>query len=151
MDDVASEAGVAPPGSDMAFIALGSNLGNRAQHLHDARVRIAAIPGVTILRASRIEETEPIGPPGQSAYLNQMVAVRTTLNPRELLHRLHEIEQMGGRERRERWGPRTIDLDIVTYAHTTWDEPDLKVPHAELPHRDFWIRELAEIDDRRFE
>lgn len=131
--------------SDVAYIALGSNMGDRAHNLTAARERIAAIPGVEVERASRVEETAPIGPPGQPPYLNQMLAVRTELSPRELLALLHEIEVAGGRVRRERWGPRTIDLDIVAYANTVVDEPGLVVPHPELPNRPFWRRELEEI------
>jgi 2-amino-4-hydroxy-6-hydroxymethyldihydropteridine diphosphokinase len=134
--------------SDIAFIALGSNLGDRAKNLSDARERIGAIPGVEILRLTEVEETEPLGGLDQPAYFNQMIAVRTELDPRELLTHLHEIERLGGRDRgrdKARWQSRTIDLDIVTYANTTWNEPDLKVPHIELPNRDFWLRELAEL------
>jgi len=132
--------------ADIAYIALGSNLGDRDQFLRDARRRIAAVPGVEMLAESSIEETAPIGPVGQGAYLNQMLAVRTTLTPPELLARLLEIEREGGRMRDARWGPRTIDLDIVKYGATTWSSPTLTVPHAELPHREFWHRELAELE-----
>ena len=130
---------------DIAYIALGSNLGDRARHLADARHRIAAIPGVVIVRASHVEETDPIGPPGQGTYFNQMLALQTTLLPPALLVHLHQIEDAGGRERHVRWGPRTIDLDIVRYDRTTWNAPDLIVPHPELAHRPFWQRELDEI------
>jgi 2-amino-4-hydroxy-6-hydroxymethyldihydropteridine diphosphokinase len=135
-------------GGDLAFIALGSYLGDRAQHLEDARTRIAALDDVTVVAESSVEETAPIGPVQQGAYLNQMIAVRTPLTPPALLAQLHEIERRGGRVRAERWGPRTIDLDIVQYQHTTWDAPGLRVPHAELPHREFWQRELAELTEK---
>lgn len=130
---------------DIAYIALGSNLGNRIQHLADARERIAHIPGVVILRTSHVEETAPIGPPGQGAYLNQMLALQTTLLPPTLLAHLHDIEDAGGRVRHVRWGPRTIDLDIVRYNRTTWNTPDLIIPHPELSYRPFWQRELEEV------
>ncbi|MEO7103553.1 MAG: 2-amino-4-hydroxy-6-hydroxymethyldihydropteridine diphosphokinase [Gemmatimonadaceae bacterium] len=130
---------------DIAFVALGSNIGDRARHLEDARTRITAIPGVVILGESTIEETAPIGPVVQGPYLNQMIALRTSLSPSELLAELHEAEAMGGRVRTARWGPRTIDLDIVKYAHTTWNSPELRVPHGEINNRDFWQRELAEL------
>lgn len=81
----------------------------------------------------------------QDKYLNQMIALETTLTPRQLLERLHEIERSLGRTRHERWASRTIDLDIVCFARQVVDEPDLRVPHAELPNRDFWQRELAEL------
>jgi 2-amino-4-hydroxy-6-hydroxymethyldihydropteridine diphosphokinase len=74
-----------------------------------------------------------------------MVAVETTLTPRELLDRLHAIERCAGRVREVRWGPRTLDLDIVMFDRQTVNEPDLLVPHPEIPNRDFWQRELAEL------
>lgn len=135
----------AAPADDIAYVALGSNLGDRAGWLAAARERVAAIPGVTVLRASAVEETAPIGPAGQGPYLNQMLAVRTALPPRALLERLHGIERALGRRRETRWGPRTIDLDIVACERARCDDPDLVVPHPELRRRPFWQRELAEV------
>lgn len=134
-----------PTDDDIAYVALGSNQGDRARFLDAARERLAATAQVTVLRASPVEETAPIGPPGQGPYLNQMVALRTALPPRALLARLHEIEQALGRRRDVRWGARTIDLDIVAYEHARCDDPDLVVPHPELPRRSFWQRELAQL------
>jgi 2-amino-4-hydroxy-6-hydroxymethyldihydropteridine diphosphokinase len=133
---------------DVAYIALGSNLGDREGHLARARIALGEMPGSRVIGESSIEETDPLGPIDQPKYLNQMVAVETTLAPRDLLARLHAIELLEGRERRERWGPRTLDLDIVCFDTQTIDEPDLHVPHAELPHRTFWQRELAELKAR---
>jgi 2-amino-4-hydroxy-6-hydroxymethyldihydropteridine diphosphokinase len=130
---------------DVAFIALGSNVGDRQQHLADARRRIAATDRVAVIAVSTIEVTDPLGQMAQDRYLNQMIAVRTSLSPPELLAALHEIEREGGRVRTTRWAPRSIDLDIVRYAHTTWDSPDLQVPHKDIDNRDFWQRELAEL------
>ena len=130
---------------DIAYIALGSNLGDREEHLERARSALAALPGTRLLRASSVEETAPVGDVPQGPYLNQMVAIETELAPRELLDRLHEIERSAGRIRGVRWGPRTLDLDIVMFNGTTVNEPDLLVPHQELPNRDFWQRELAEL------
>jgi 2-amino-4-hydroxy-6-hydroxymethyldihydropteridine diphosphokinase len=130
---------------DVAYIALGSNLGDRHAHLAAARAALGTMPGSRVLAESSIEETDPLGPIAQGKYLNQMVAVETSLGPRELLEHLHAIEQRAGRERRARWGPRTLDLDIVCFDRQTLDEPDLHVPHAELPHRAFWQRELDEL------
>src|SRR5947209_1521398 len=127
---------------DIAYIALGSNLGDRDAYLARAREAIARIPGARIVGESSVEETAPIGPVSQPAYLNQMVAVETTLSPRELLVALQEIERREGRDRAVRWGPRTLDLDIVRFDGQTVNEPSLRVPHPELPHRDFWQREL---------
>jgi 2-amino-4-hydroxy-6-hydroxymethyldihydropteridine diphosphokinase len=134
---------------DIAYIALGSNLGDRAAHLEHARRALAALPRSRLLRASSVEETAPIGEVPQGAYLNQMVALETTLTPRELLDALHAIERAAGRVRTVRWGPRTLDLDIVLLAEQTVNEPDLVVPHPQLPHRDFWQRELAELKEPR--
>jgi 2-amino-4-hydroxy-6-hydroxymethyldihydropteridine diphosphokinase len=130
---------------DVAFIALGSNLGDRAAYLSRARAALAALPGSRILAESSIEETAPLGAADQPPYLNQMVALETSLAPRALLDRLLDIERREGRRRDVRWGPRTLDLDIVMYRDQTCDEPDLHVPHRELPNRDFWQRELDEL------
>jgi 2-amino-4-hydroxy-6-hydroxymethyldihydropteridine diphosphokinase len=130
---------------DVAYIALGSNLGDRDAHLRAARDAIAALPGTRVRGASAVEETAPIGPPGQERYLNQMLAIETTLSPRALLRALQAIEDAAGRVRAERWGPRSLDLDIVLIEGRTIDDPDLVVPHRELGARPFWRRELAEL------
>jgi 2-amino-4-hydroxy-6-hydroxymethyldihydropteridine diphosphokinase len=131
---------------ERAFIALGSNVGDRDAHLAHARARLGALPGTRVVAVSRVEETEPIGPVAQPPYLNQMVLLETTLRPAELLAHCRAIEAERGRERRERWGPRTLDLDIVRYGARTVREPDLTIPHPELPNRRFWQREIAEIE-----
>ncbi len=127
-------------------MALGSNVGDRAAHLAHARARLDALPGTHVVATSRVEETAPIGPVAQGPYLNQMVLVETSLSPEELLAECRKIEAERGRERRERWGPRTLDLDIVRYGSRTIREPNLTIPHPELPHRDFWRREIAELE-----
>ncbi len=132
---------------DIAFVALGSNVGDRQRHLSDALHRISQIPGVTLLASSAVEETEPLGPIVQGRFLNQMVALRTSLTPQELLAELQGAERRGGRIRSAPWGPRTIDLDIVKYAHTTWNSSDLQVPHKEIDNREFWRSELAELEE----
>jgi len=137
------------PVRDTAYIALGSNLGDRAEHLARARAAIGALPSTAVLAESSIEETAPIGPIAQPAYLNQMLAVETTLAPTELLDALRRIETAEGRVRRERWGPRTLDLDIVRFDEQTVNTPQLTVPHPELPQRGFWQRELAELEAAR--
>jgi 2-amino-4-hydroxy-6-hydroxymethyldihydropteridine diphosphokinase len=131
--------------AEMVYVALGSNLGDRAKFLADARRAMDGLPESRIVAESDVEETLPIGPPGQGPYLNQMVALETSLSPHELLSQLQAIEQAAGRVRTERWGPRTLDLDIVQYGDHTIRDPDLVVPHPELPHRDFWQRELAQV------
>jgi 2-amino-4-hydroxy-6-hydroxymethyldihydropteridine diphosphokinase len=130
---------------DVAYIALGSNLGRREVFLANARTAIAALPRTTVLAETEVEETAPIGPAEQSPFLNQMIAVQTELSPNELLSALQGIEQSAGRARHERWGPRTLDLDIVLFERQKVSEPRLNVPHPELPNRDFWRRELAEL------
>lgn len=131
---------------DVAFVALGSNLGDRAGHLSVARAAIVRLPRTRLLAETEPEETEPFGPPGQGPFLNQMIAIETELEPRALLRALQDIELREGRVRAERWGPRTLDLDIVKLAGQTVAEPDLVVPHPGLPDRDFWQRELASLE-----
>ena len=131
--------------SDWAFVALGSNLGDRTASLRDALAEIARLPGTTVVAVSDVEETEPLGYATANRYLNQMALVRTTLGPRALLEALLGIERRMGRVRTERWGDRNIDLDIVRYGDAVVQEPGLTLPHPELPNRGFWQRELAEL------
>ena len=127
------------------YVALGSNLGDRAAHLRAARKALAALPGTNLLAASSIEETAPLGGLDQPSYLNQMVLLETDLEPRDLLLALQTIEKSQGRQRGERWGSRTLDLDIVRFGTRRVEEIDLIIPHPELPNRDFWRREMAEL------
>lgn len=131
--------------TDVAYIALGSNLGNRELALARARAAIAAIRDTRLIAATEVEETDAIGPVQQGKFLNQMVAVSTTLPPRTLLAALHRIERAAGRVRAIRWGPRTLDLDIVMLEGTEYADEALVIPHPELPNRDFWQRELAQL------
>lgn len=126
-------------------MALGSNLGDRAATLARARAAIGRLPGTRVLGASPVEETAPIGPVAQGPFLNQMLLVETALEPPALLDRLLAIEQAEGRVRAERWGPRTLDCDIVLYGERSVAESGLTVPHPELLNRDFWLRELSEL------
>jgi 2-amino-4-hydroxy-6-hydroxymethyldihydropteridine diphosphokinase len=131
---------------ERAFVALGSNLGNREQHLAAARAALDALPRTRLVAASAIEETAPLGAMDQPPYLNQMVLLETALEPRALLAACQAIERSRGRVRTERWGPRTLDLDIVRFGHRRIDDPDLIIPHPGLSQRDFWTRELAELE-----
>lgn len=133
-------------GREPVFLALGSNLGDRAAHLRRAREAVAALPDTRVLAASAVEETAPLGGMAQPPYLNQMLLVETGLEPRALLAACQAIERRAGRVRAGRWGPRTLDVDIVRYGHRTITEPDLVVPHPGLADRDFWQRELAELE-----
>jgi 2-amino-4-hydroxy-6-hydroxymethyldihydropteridine diphosphokinase len=130
---------------DIAYIALGTNVGDRDRNLESARATLAELPGSRILAESTVEETAPLGPPAQGNYLNQMVALETSLSPAELLDELLRIERQQGRERGERWGPRTLDLDIVLFGDQEVTTDKLTVPHAELANRAFWQRELIEL------
>jgi 2-amino-4-hydroxy-6-hydroxymethyldihydropteridine diphosphokinase len=127
-------------------VALGSNLGDRDAHLRVAREALASLPTTSLVAASTIEETLPLGGMDQPPYLNQMVLLETGLEPHDLLQALHAIERQEGRERTERWGARTLDLDIVRFGNRRVNERDLIIPHPGLPDRDFWQRELAEIE-----
>ncbi|MGH7591965.1 MAG: 2-amino-4-hydroxy-6-hydroxymethyldihydropteridine diphosphokinase [Gemmatimonadales bacterium] len=129
-----------------AFVALGSNLGDRPGQLARARAAIGVLPGTRIVAESRVEETAPLGEIPQGPYLNQMVLVETELPPRQLLRSLLAIERASGRTRGTRWGPRTLDLDIVRYGEVSLDEPGLTLPHPGFATRDFWQRELKELD-----
>jgi 2-amino-4-hydroxy-6-hydroxymethyldihydropteridine diphosphokinase len=139
---------MSPRPRERAYVALGSNLGDRHGHLRAARAALARLPGTALVGESTIEETAPLGGPSQPSYLNQMVAIDTELAPRALLDALHDIENRAGRIRTTRWGARTLDLDIVRYGSQRISEPDLIIPHPELPNRDFWQRELAELESR---
>ncbi len=132
---------------ERVYIALGSNLGDREAILARAREALAKLPLTTLLAASAIEETAAVGgPAGQGPYLNQMVVADTTLDPGRFLKLLHKIEDENGRVRGERWGPRTLDLDLVRFGTRRLRDPDLKLPHPELPNRDWWQREIEELD-----
>lgn len=133
--------------SEIAYIALGSNLGDRRAYLSDARQAIDAIPGCRVVAASTVEETPPLGGLDQPPYLNQMLAVETTLDPDTLLARLRRIENEAGRVRADRWASRTLDLDIVLFDDRVVTRSDLTIPHPGLADRAFWRRELAELRD----
>ena len=134
------------PVSNTAFIALGGNLGDRMAYLAAARAAISLIAGVTMLAVSSVEETAPIGTTVQGPYLNQMLAVETTLVPDALLVELQRIERALGRVRGARWGARTIDLDIVSYHNVCTTGAGLVLPHPRLPSRAFWQREIGELE-----
>ncbi|MDH4131409.1 MAG: 2-amino-4-hydroxy-6-hydroxymethyldihydropteridine diphosphokinase [Gemmatimonadota bacterium] len=131
---------------ERVYVAIGSNLGDREAMLARAREGLGRIPLTRILAVSSIEETEPVGPEGQGRYLNQMVLLDTTLDPGRFLKALQKLEDENGRTRGERWGPRTLDLDIVRYGTRRLRDPDLKLPHPEMLNRDWWQREMDELD-----
>lgn len=128
------------------FVALGSNLGERAGYLAAARAALDALPGTRLVGASTVEETEPLGDMDQPPYLNQMLLLETTMAPRDLMHAGQAIEEANGRVRLAHWGSRTLDIDIVRYGDLTLAEPDLVLPHPGLAMREFWQREIAELE-----
>lgn len=136
------------PQREPVYIALGSNLGDREAHLQAAREKLARLPETDLVAVSTLEETAPLGGMQQPPYLNQMVRLETGLEPRTLLELLQDIERAEGRQRSERWGARTLDLDIVRFGQRQVREPGLIIPHPELANRDFWRRELAELEAR---
>jgi 2-amino-4-hydroxy-6-hydroxymethyldihydropteridine diphosphokinase len=128
-----------------AWIALGSNLGDRGLHLRVALRALAEARGVEVVAVSRLHETEPLGPT-QGRFLNAAAQLRTSLRPRELLELLHAIETQAGRERGPvRWAARTLDLDLLFYDDACLEEPDLVVPHPRLHERSFVLEPLREI------
>ena len=123
-----------------AFLGLGSNLGDRARHLADA---ISAIPDVVAV--SPTYETDPVGGPEQGPYLNVVVELDTELSPRQLLEVCRAREEAAARVRTERWGPRTLDVDVLLVGDLVVDDPDLQVPHPRLWERAFVLIPLADL------
>ena len=129
-----------------AFVGIGSNLGDRETNLGRALDLLAAEDGIEIAAVSEIRETEPVGPVEQGPFLNGAARVETSLAPRALLACLLAVENRLGRVREERWGPRTIDLDLLLYGDEQIDEPGLSVPHPRLHERRFALEPLADLD-----
>ncbi len=126
-------------------LSLGSNLGDRLQTIRHALADIHQLPGTTVTKVSSIHETEPWGHIPQPAFLNCACEVRTILPPLELLAALQAIEARHGRVRVERWGPRTLDIDILLVDDSSIAVPTLTVPHPRIAERAFVLRPLAEI------
>jgi 2-amino-4-hydroxy-6-hydroxymethyldihydropteridine diphosphokinase len=124
-----------------AYVGLGANLGDREATI---RAALEALPG--LVGVSKLRETDPVGVVDQPPFLNAAAALETELTPRELLDTLLAVERELGRERRERWGPRTIDLDLLLYGDETIDEPGLTVPHPRLHERRFALEPLLDLD-----
>jgi 2-amino-4-hydroxy-6-hydroxymethyldihydropteridine diphosphokinase len=133
-----------PSRSRRALVALGSNLGDRLDHLQRAVDGLAGRAGVRVEAVSRVFETDPIGPE-QPDYLNAVVHLTTTLSPRELLAAGQHEEARAHRVRAEHWGPRTLDVDVLVVEGETVDEPDLQVPHPRLHERLFVLIPLADV------
>jgi 2-amino-4-hydroxy-6-hydroxymethyldihydropteridine diphosphokinase len=129
-----------------AYVGLGANLGPREVTLLRAVDLLAAADGVEVVAVSQLRETEPVGVVDQPPFLNGAAAIDTSLTARELLDVLLETERELGRVRGERWGPRTVDLDLLVYGEETLDEPGLRVPHPRLAERRFALEPLADLD-----
>jgi 2-amino-4-hydroxy-6-hydroxymethyldihydropteridine diphosphokinase len=127
------------------FLALGSNLGNRAGNLRSAIAALNSRDGIRVLRESSFYETEPVGGPTQGMFLNAVIEIETTFEPENLLKAVLDIESSLGRVRREHWGPRTIDIDILTLGDLVYVSPTLSIPHPLMHERGFVLRPLLEI------
>ncbi len=128
-----------------AYLGLGSNLGERLENLRRA-VSLLADRGARTMRSSRVYETAPVGGPQQPDYLNAVVEVETELAARALLDAALAVEEAMGRVRDERWGPRLIDVDVLTYGDRDIEEPGLNVPHPRMHERGFVLIPLLELD-----
>ncbi|MGW8380961.1 2-amino-4-hydroxy-6-hydroxymethyldihydropteridine diphosphokinase [Streptomyces sp. ODS28] len=132
----------------LAVLSLGSNIGNRLEKLQSAVDALADTPGLKVKAVSPVYETEPWGvePGSQPSYFNAVVLVKTTLPPASLLERGHAIEEALERTREERWGPRTIDVDIVSYQDVVSDDPSLTLPHPRAHERAFVLAPWHDVD-----
>lgn len=127
------------------FVALGGNLGQVQQSFKSALSQLSCRDDTSVLARSRLYQTPPLGPVGQPDYLNAVVEIKTQLMPLQLLDLLQQIELAHGRERKQHWGARTLDLDIIDYAGRLVENDRLTLPHAELAHRMFVLRPLYDI------
>lgn len=141
------EPGGRPAGrpEQAAYLALGSNLGDRLAFLQGAVHGLAAAPGIEVTAVSRVYETAPVGGPEQDPYLNAVVALRTRLPAAELLGVAQRLEDRADRVRAERWGPRTLDVDVLLVGEDRVDTRDLTVPHPRLWQRGFVLAPLADV------
>jgi len=130
-----------------SFIGLGSNVGDRAENLRQAIRALKATPGMEVAQVSGIYETEPVGGPAQPDYLNAVVEIDTQLGPRAIFEACMTIEHALGRERstEEHWGPRVIDLDVLTCGDLMVSDPDLEIPHPRIAERAFVLVPFSEI------
>ena len=131
-------------GTDV-ILSIGSNLGDRKGNIEEAVRMLGGLEGTKVLKVSGMYETEPVGYEDQPYFLNICVLVNTMQSPMELLDSIHEIENILKRKREIRWGPRTIDIDILLFDKQVIDEEDLQIPHPEMPNRMFVLQPLNEI------
>jgi 2-amino-4-hydroxy-6-hydroxymethyldihydropteridine diphosphokinase len=137
------------PSSRRAYLGIGTNLGDRLAFLQGAVDGLAATPGVTVSAVSPVYETDPVGGPEQPDFLNAVVGVDTTLTPHELLAECQRLEQEAHRVRKEHWGPRTLDVDVLIVGDERIDTADLVVPHPRAAERTFVLVPLADLDPAR--
>lgn len=137
---------VSYPSAVTATLGLGSNLGDRLANLRRAVDLLQRTPQMRVIWSSRVYETTPIGPP-QPDYLNAVVQIETTVTPPALLAACQSVEDRMGRVRGERWGPRVIDVDVLTFGREVVDEPGLVIPHPRMHERAFVMVPLLELDD----
>ena len=128
------------------YLGLGSNLGDRLANLQRAVDLLSDEPGVEVVASSRVWETDPVGGPEQPDYLNAVVRIETDLVPEEILGVCHRVEEALERVREVRWGPRTIDLDVLLFDDVSIDSPTLTVPHPRMLKRAFVLLPLLELD-----
>lgn len=128
-----------------AYLGLGSNLGDRVAYLQSAVDALDAAPGVRVVGVSGVYETVPLGGPPQGAFLNAVVAVDTDLAPRALLALCHVVEDAAERVREERWGPRTLDVDVLLYDDVEVDGGGLTIPHPRMSERGFVLAPLSDL------
>lgn len=127
------------------YVAFGSNLGDKEQHIRNAIGRMKAHPHIMVQCVSDFIATEPYGGVEQPEFLNGVMAIETLLTPQELLEFLHEVEKAEGRERKIHWGPRTLDLDILLYDNLIYEDENLVIPHVDMQNRDFVLIPMAQI------
>lgn len=131
-----------------AFIGLGSNLGDSIANLRLACVALQALPRSNWVKCSRFFRSKPLGPVAQADFVNAVAEVYTQLSPEQLLTALQQIEQQHGRDRSgPRWGPRSLDLDLLLYGDVEIEKPSLRVPHPGIAERNFVVYPLAELVD----
>lgn len=131
----------------IAWIGIGSNVGDRVGFCRRAVTELESFPGIAVEAASSIYEATPVGGPPQRSFMNLVVRIDTSLEPRELLGACQQIEKILGREESDiRWGPRVADLDVLLYGEEKISEPDLEIPHPRLTQRRFVLAPLLEID-----
>jgi len=128
-----------------AYLGLGANLGNPQETMKQALKELAAQPTIEVVAVSSLYQTAPVGMTDQPNFLNAVAAIQTTLTPQALLTYILQLEQQLGRVRKVRWGPRTIDLDILAYGNEKINHMNLTIPHAHLGERAFALVPLAEI------